>query len=204
MDGKGNKIMRCNMNKKLLSLLFFSILVLSMLPKVSADYATNITSTPGAVSCIIEFDAPATDSYIRIYYGKSTGIDATDNMTYRDPDLCTYGERTHRKMLIRGLTEDTTYYYRLRDTEIDEWLSDELSFTTLSRFTNDTGWKDEFFDLYLVDSNSSGLVIDQQVGTSKVHSYKKIHKTKQMEEVHIIVVFLMIVELGEHTIVPNH
>ena len=131
---------------------------------VQADAVSDISVFPGAVNCIVNFTCVAGDSgdTIRIYYDTSSGITTGDDHTYDDPDDCTYGSRTDRKIIIRGLTDSTTYYYRIYNVDETGWVSAEDSFTTLSRFT--TEYKDEFFDEYLVEA-SSDMSLEQQVGT---------------------------------------
>lgn len=129
----------------------------------------KVTETVGVVACILEFNATSISDTYRIYYGESSGITTGDNATYIDPPDCSYGDRIARKMIIDGLTEEITYYYRIYDTGASSWHSAEDSFTTLPRFTNDTGLKDEFFDTYLIDA-SSGISIAQQVGTKDTNN----------------------------------
>ena len=48
-----------------------------------------------------------------------------------------------------------------------EWISEEGSFKTNIRFNEKTGWSDNFFDTYLIDS-SNYVEIVQQVGVKDV------------------------------------
>ena len=120
------------------------------------------------VNCIISFTCSDSTDSIVIYYGESPSITTADNSTYTDPDTCSYNAiRADRKMLITGLTESTTYYYRIYAVG-EGWADTEDSFTTLDRFT--TEYKDEFYDTYLVEA-SSNMDIVQQAGAKYGSSF---------------------------------
>ena len=152
--------------KLVLSIVFTlicSILFVIFINPIQADIVSDISVSSGSVNCIISFNVVGGDSSdtIRIYYDTSSGITTGDSCTYDDPDDCTYGSRTDRKIIIRGLTDSTTYYYRIYNVDETSWVSSEDSFTTNARFT--TQWKDEFFDEFLVE-DSSNMALEQQVG----------------------------------------
>ena len=151
--------------KKQILIVFFTIFIiifsLFVFPTVGADSVTDVVATPGAVNCIVSFNCTDSTDSIKIYYDTSASVTTGDSSTYTDPDTCSKSNRVSRKMLIRGLTEDTTYYYRLYSTDDTDWCAVEGSFTTLPRFTAE--WKDEFFDTYLIDA-SSGLELEQNPG----------------------------------------
>ena len=136
------------------------ILSLLFIYNVQGDSVSSVTTTPGTVNCIVSFTCSDSSDSIIIYYNTSSGIDTGDMATYTDPDDCTYSARTNRKMLITGLTEETTYYYRIY-ADGEGWASSEDSFKTLPRFTTD--YVDLFYDEYLVDS-SSNMDVEQQTG----------------------------------------
>lgn len=142
-----------------------TIIVMSLLVVLSA-YAyipaveaaiSNVTTLPGAVNCIIEFDCEVAD-VIYIKYGVSYPLEF---QTYTDPtDMNSWdrGDHSHRWMVLRSLNESTTYRY---DIYVGGANTSSGSFTTKPRFT--TSYADEFLDEYLWDA-SSGIDIYQSVG----------------------------------------
>jgi len=120
-----------------------------------------IKETLGVVACILEFSCLNTTDSIRIYYDTNPGVTTADSYTYTDPEDCNKGERLKRKMIIEGLTENTTYYYRLYNVDTSSWYKQEGNFTTLPRFTSK--WVDKFYDTYLISSRSNVDIV-QQVG----------------------------------------
>ena len=154
------------MKKAIVYALVINLIITStvFIDTAKADTVSGITETPGAVNCVINFTCNDNTDSVKIYYGKSSPITTGDNETYTDPDeVPGYENRVDREMLIRGLTEDTTYYYRIYSTDDTNWCAAEGSFTTLSRFTNATGWKDEFFDTYLIEQNSTLNLVQQDL-----------------------------------------
>lgn len=151
------------MNKKVVSVCLSLLLLFSLVfvLQVSGNSVSSVTETVGVVNCIISFTCSDSTDSIVIYYDTSPGITTGDSSTYTDPSGCNYGNRADRKMLITGLTESTTYYYRIYAVG-EGWADSEDSFTTLDRFT--TEYKDEFYDTYLVESSSNMNVV-QQTGT---------------------------------------
>jgi len=143
--------------KKFTGILISILIIFSLvsgffiIKNVRADNVSNISANAGAVNCIISFTcADSTDS-IKIYWSRFSPVTTGDNDTYVDPDDCNYTDRTNRKMLIRGLDDSTTYYYRLWSTDDSAWCDSENSFTTLNRFNG--YFVDEFFDFYYVDDS---------------------------------------------------
>ena len=98
----------------------------------------------------------------RIYFAERPGITTSDNSTLRYGGAKNNGDAIYnidvfgfspRYILVRGLNDSTTYYYRIYDCDDADWASDEGIFTTTSRFT--TVWDDLFFDDYLIEANNS-------------------------------------------------
>ena len=134
---------------------------------VYADSVSSVSVTEGAVTALVSFTCSDSTDIIRIYHSTSPGITTGDISSYDDPDDVNLGNRADRTMLIRNLTEDTKYYYRIYAVG-EGWAAAEDSFRTLPRFT--TEWKDEFFDDYYMDA-SSGVQLEQQSGTKYGSSF---------------------------------
>jgi hypothetical protein len=147
--------------KKLIIILSISLLLLSpltlLIDTVKADTITDITVNAGPVSAFVNFTVPLTSSKTYIKY--DTDADPTDGTaTYIHPDnisstLETMG--TNRFMIIRGLTEETTYSFCIYLNGALDTSAPYPTFTTLPRYTNESGWGDEFLDDYLIEANSS-------------------------------------------------
>lgn len=127
----------------------------------------DVDITVGVVSAMFNFEV-SDQTYnsnisIREYGDAGMNFD-----TYKDPvnliDGIYYGTTSsgvERWMFVRGLNESTTYNYTIYE---DSSSIGDGSFTTLDRYTNTSGWGDEFLDNYLMDS-SSGISFYQSTGT---------------------------------------
>jgi hypothetical protein len=139
-----------------LSIFFSSFALPSYPPIVRAETVSNVTENVGVVTTIIEFDSSDTTSTYRIYFSTSSGITTSNDHTYRDPDDRTSNQDdTHRRMVIMGLQDNTTYYYRIRNIDTGLWKNDESNFTTNPRFNSTIPWKDEFYDTYYTDASNN-------------------------------------------------
>lgn len=134
---------------------------------VKADTITDITEDVGVCTAVIAFNYTDTTTNFRIYFNETTGIStSTTNYTYRDPDdRSTNQDANHRRIIVMGLTDETKYYYKIYDVTHSSWATtNESNFTTLPRFTNESGWQDAFYDTYLI-STSSDIKLVQQNGS---------------------------------------
>ena len=147
-------------NKKKLKTLIFMILLflasisgfISIQPKVKA--AASVTGMSIGVSTC-QLNITGLDAADVIYCkwdtinppGANTWVylDETDISQERADD-------TNRKYLLRGLDEETTYYYELY---VDDVFTDSGSFTTHSLYGNSV--KDTFVDDYLIESMTGTL-----------------------------------------------
>lgn len=147
---------------KLISILITLSLLFSLIffvNTVSADSITNIVTIPGVVNALINFTVP--NDADTVYIKFDTDNDPTDGIqTYTDPTHLLNGEYygstgVDRHMFIRGLNESVTYSYALYLNGIKDTSFPYPTFTTLDRYTNASGWGDEFLDTYLVDTSTN-------------------------------------------------
>ena len=126
---------------------------------VKADSINDIAVTSGVINVLVNFTVPSSSDTVYIKF--DTDSDPTNGIqTYTDPtDLLNgiyYGNGgTSRHMFIRGLDESTTYSYAIYLNGVLDTSAPYPTFTTLDRYTNESGWGDEFFDEYLIDVSSS-------------------------------------------------
>jgi hypothetical protein len=159
------------MSSKKVGAFLFSFILLSTagvvihnIPEVKAGSVNSVETKAGAINCIVNFTLSDSSDDIIIYYSKSSGVDTSDNESYSDPGFTNRDYTSDRQMLLRGLEDSTTYYFKLY-AEGEGWCDDvEYNFTTLPRFT--TEYKDEFFDEYLIES-SNDIKLEQQSGVKE-------------------------------------
>lgn len=151
---------------KIIVSILFCILTCSsivIIQQVKASSITSLDITTSPIDALFHFTVA--DSSAKIYIRFDDDTTPTDGyQTYTDPDDIisgTYGGGgTERWMIIRGLTEKTQYSYAIYYNSVIDATG---YFNTTARYTNETGWGDEFFDSYLTDS-SSNITLYQSVG----------------------------------------
>ena len=135
----------------------------------------SVTVDVGAVNAIVNVTMSSPTHSITIYYDTTTIVDELDRHTLEYGGQTSssisndYGDVVYnigtflnnpRSVMVRGLTESTTYYYRIYDNTDHTWADGTLrSFTTLPRFT--TEWVDKFYDYYLIESRNNMFIVQQ-------------------------------------------
>ena len=139
----------------------------------SADDITDLVITEGVINAVFHFNVTSNTDKTYIRYNIAGTVDYTDSdvdpddINYCDRETWLGGANTERWMIVQPLTESTTYNYTIRLNTGGGYVDDVSGqFTTLSRFTNSTGWGDEFLDDYLWD-DSSGVDLYQSVGVKQ-------------------------------------
>lgn len=144
---------------RLLSLFILSLLLLSFYsPLTKATSITDNTELVGTVNAYIVFNVTYASCTTYINVSTDATPDSSPNIqTYTDPTDLTNGEyygsgSIQRYMLVRGLNSSTTYNYTIN---LNGTSDASGTFTTLPRYTNETGWGDEFIDTYLIQSSNN-------------------------------------------------
>jgi len=130
----------------------------------------SVEETIGAVNMVVRFNVTQNSDKTYIRYNVDGEAGTTD--TYVDPDEMNAEDRnswlgsssTDRIMIIRGLEPSTDYNYTIRINTAGSYYDYyNGTFTTLDRFTAETGYQDEFMDDYLWEANSS-IELLQSIG----------------------------------------
>ena len=155
--------------KRLLLTFITLSMFLSILPinTVHADpLISDNTELLGVINAIIVFNATSTDAttYINVSTD-STPDTSPDITTYTDPTDLTNGDyygsgSIQRYMIIRGLSPSTTYNYTIN---LNGTSDASGTFTTLPRYTNETGIGDEFIDTELIQSYSGLSLVQTEI-----------------------------------------
>jgi len=149
-----------NTKKIIAFVILLTICCSNFIFNVKADSVTVNSTSPGVVGCVVDLTCADSSDVIKIYYSETSPVTTSDDATYVDPsDLVGASGRTNRKILIRGLSEETLYYYRVYSTKDAGWSVAESSFTTLPRYT--TEWQDEFMDFYLIEASNEVDIVQQ-------------------------------------------
>ena len=147
------------------TILILSTISIIYLETVNAYEVIDIEIDEQVTVALFHFNLTTYTDSVYIKFGTSEGTKI--NQTYTDPDDLVnntddwsnyfYGDidegtlTVERYMFVRGLEPETTYYYSIYVEDAEDVTG---SFTTLPRFTNITGFGDEFIDTYLVDDYS--------------------------------------------------
>lgn len=174
--------------KLIIAIVILSILV-PFIPITSADTINDDGVIVGVINAIIQFNVTnaAHVTYINLSTDGTPDTSPT-RVTYRDPtDLWAtdyYTGTLHRYMMVFRLEPSTTYYYSINLQGVKG--AGTGSFTTLPRFTNETGYGNEFLELSQF-KGYSGITLEQSVGVeypgNPISDYEEMN-TEQMQVIY--------------------